>query len=410
MLILPNQSVSPSPAQDIVRCERKLLFGAIFLAALAKLWLSLNTYGTNDITSWKMFADHIYPDGLFTIYAADDQFNHPPAMAMGLWLLSLIVETAPDLFPFFFRLPAILADIGSACLVWKFALHYVPSRTRLLLVLVFALNPVSIMVSGFHGNTDPIFTFLILASAFILVFKSAPALAGCIFGLALNVKIVPLILLPAFFFWLQGWRPRMRFGSGAAAVFLAGFALHFIRVPNDILHNVFGYDSFGGFWGISRLLGNPEWFSSVAKLLIVLLVIGFSYFATSVNRLSPRLNSTETRHGEDLIKAIGGTYIIFLVLTSGFGVQYLVWFLPFSVFWGRFHLAYTILSSCFIFFCYTYWSGGLPWDYANSWEPSGSLILYNVSVLLGLLTWLSLFLLFFKEARNSYRFCQVSCL
>jgi hypothetical protein len=380
-----------------------LLLAAMFLAALAKLWLSLNTYGTNDITSWKRFADQIYPDGLFTIYATDDQFNHPPAVAMALWLLGRGVEAAGDWFPFFFRLPAILADTGSAYLVWKFALHYLPSRTRLFLVLVFALNPVSVMVSGFHGNTDPIFTFLILASAFILVYKSAPALAGCIFGLALNVKIVPLLLLPAFYFWLQDWKSRVRFGSGAAVVFLAGFALHFSRVPNDILHNVFGYDSFGGFWGISRLLGNPEWFSGVAKLLILLLVIGFSYFATSVNRQSPRLNSTGTRHGEDLIRAIGGTYIIFLVLTSGFGVQYLVWLLPFSVFWGRFHLVYTTFSSCFIFFCYTYWSGGLPWNYANSWEPGGPLVLYNFSVLAGLLTWLSLLLLFFKEAGHTIR-------
>lgn len=375
--------------------------GAISLAALVKLWISFNVYGTNDITSWHRFADQIYPDGLVTIYATDDQFNHPPAMAVGLWLLRFVVGTSSDWFPFFFRLPAILADAGSAYLVWKFALHYLPSRRRSLLVLIFAINPVSVMVSGFHGNTDPIFTFLILASAFILVFKSAPRIAGCIFGLALNVKIVPLILLPAFYFWLSDWKPRIRFGVGAATVFLAGFVPHFIRVPNGILQNVLGYESFGGYWGISRLLGNPEWFSSAAKLVILLLVVGYSYFTTLTNKESQALNSTANLHGEDLIRAIGGTYIIFLVFTPGFGVQYLIWLLPFSVFWGRFHLAYTILSSCFIYSIYTYWSGVIPWNYANSWEPKGLLGIYMFSAIAGYFTWLFLLAAFIKEFEHT---------
>lgn len=380
-----------------VRRERIFLWGAISLAALIKLWLSFNTYGTNDITSWKRFADHIYQHGFFDIYSAGIQYNHPPAVTTWLWLLRFATDRASDWFPFFFRLPAILSDIGSAYLVWRFALHYLPSRIRLMLALVFALNPVSIMVSGFHGNTDPIFTFLILISVFLLVFKSWPALAGGIFGLALNVKIVPLILLPAFYLWLRARNPRIHFVLGAGAVFIAGFALHFVFVPREIFHNVFGYGSFTGFWGISRIFVNSEWLFSISKAIILILAFGFSYYATSsVNNQSKPLRE-QTSRGEDLIRAIGGTYIIFLTLTPGFGVQYLVWFLPFSLFWGRFQITYTIFSSCFIFLSYTYWSG-LPWDYANSWQPGGPRWAWNYSVVAGFLTWIWICALFLKEA------------
>jgi Gpi18-like mannosyltransferase len=78
-------------------------------------------------------------------------------------------------------LPAIVADVGSAAIVWALARHTLPGREGWV-VMVCALSPVLIMVSGFHGNTDPVFGMFVLASLYLLLVRqnwigSAVALA-----------------------------------------------------------------------------------------------------------------------------------------------------------------------------------------------------------------------------------------
>ena len=47
------------------------------------------------------------------------------------------------------------------------------------------------MVSGFHGNIDPIMvTFLFFAA--VAVVKDRPVLCGVMYAVACNIKIVPL--------------------------------------------------------------------------------------------------------------------------------------------------------------------------------------------------------------------------
>ena len=56
------------------------------------------------------------------------------------------------------------------------------------------------MVSGFHGNTDPVMVmFLVLAAHMCL--KERPILAGLFLALSCQIKIVPLLFVPIFFFF-----------------------------------------------------------------------------------------------------------------------------------------------------------------------------------------------------------------
>src|SRR5207253_1809631 len=73
---------------------------------------------------------------------------------------------------------------------------------------LFALSPVSLMVSGFHGNTDPVMV-LFLVCAVWMCLRNQPVMAGLFLALSCQIKIVPLFLLPAFFFfWLSQNRSR----------------------------------------------------------------------------------------------------------------------------------------------------------------------------------------------------------
>jgi hypothetical protein len=57
----------------------------------------------------------------------------------------------------------------------------------------------------------------------------------------------------------------------------------------------------------------------------------------------------------------------FMTWTPGWGIQYLSWLVPFTAVAGlRPALAYHLISGVYLFTVYTYWSGGLPWDLADS--------------------------------------------
>ncbi|MCX5914117.1 MAG: hypothetical protein NTV04_19560, partial [Deltaproteobacteria bacterium] len=133
--------------------EAWLIGLAVGLGTSLKLWLDITTVGTNDVAYWHHFTQYLMKYGTVTIYRDIPYYNHPPLVSSGLLVLGNITAGAPYLFPFLFRLPGILADVGSAVLLWQLASRYCGRRAALTGVSLFALSPVLIMVSGFHGNT-----------------------------------------------------------------------------------------------------------------------------------------------------------------------------------------------------------------------------------------------------------------
>ena len=103
-----------------------------------------------------------------------------------------------------------MADIGSLFLVASL-LNNRSTKTKFALLLMLALCPPSIMISGFHGNSDPVMIFCVLLSIYLLEKQKAPVLSGLVFGLALSVKVVPLIFVPAFLLYLSTFRLQEQF-------------------------------------------------------------------------------------------------------------------------------------------------------------------------------------------------------
>jgi hypothetical protein len=55
------------------------------------------------------------------------------------------------------------------------------------------------------------------------------------------------------------------------------------------------------------------------------------------------------------------------VADAGFGIQYLYWLTPWVVALGtRAAIPLYLTSGTFMFAVYTYWSGGIPWRFADS--------------------------------------------
>jgi len=61
------------------------------------------------------------------------------------------------------------------------------------LIALLALSPISILISGFHVNTDSMMVFFVALTVFLLG-RKRPGWAAVAFGLAASIKLVRLIL------------------------------------------------------------------------------------------------------------------------------------------------------------------------------------------------------------------------
>jgi len=151
-----------------------LVVTVALIVLLAKLVFSYHVFGTNDMMYWMDFARIIQQFGTFKIYGLVKIYNHPPLVS---WMLKVIawVSTETGLgFPFVFRLLPIFADFASVLILWKL-LELYKVRNRMAICAIFVLNPVNCFISAFHGNTDPVFVFLILLSIYLNIRHPTPS-------------------------------------------------------------------------------------------------------------------------------------------------------------------------------------------------------------------------------------------
>jgi hypothetical protein len=276
-----------------------------------------------------------------------------------LHVMMWLTNSTGIFFPFWLRLPAILADSASLWVVSRIFARRLDEPSIRWTLLLLAVSPVLILVSGFHGNTDSVVILFVLLS----VWFTADRASGAALGAAMCVKVFPLIVLPVLFFYRPGLRRRARFLASAAAVIVVGWSPYLFEQPAAILHQVIGYQSRYGSWGLSWLASHltfirDGWNNAFRQkgAYAVMAVITIAAFAVNRSRKKPSAYAQ-----------VGCALFFFLAASSGFGVQYLAWLVPWTVGLGIIPVAFfTAASGAFLFLVYNYWSGGFPWYLADS--------------------------------------------
>jgi hypothetical protein len=337
---------------------------AASLSFLCKILLALNTFGTNDVYAWERFArwSALFGSGLYSI---DPAFNHPPSMIHVLGVMTWLSKTTGIFFPFWLRIPAIVADSVSLWVVYRIFAGRLHDRTVRWTLLLLAASPTLILVSGFHGNTDPVVMFLLLLSVWFTQEGAANRdwASGAAFGAAMCIKILPLAVLPVLFFCRPGLRRRAIFLGSAAAVMVVCWSPYLFLDPAAIFHQVVGYQSIYGHWGLSWLayrlpFFRDSWHDAFQHYgaYAVLSIIAIAAFL--VNRLPDR---------PTVYTQTGAALFFFLATANGFGVQYLAWIVPWTVGIGIVSVGFfTAASGALLFAVYNWWSGGFPWYLADS--------------------------------------------
>jgi Gpi18-like mannosyltransferase len=372
----PSVITSPLPAR-VEQEERTTLWivAAGLVALILKIIIASNTLGTNDVVTFYEFAKSLQQHGLQWTYENDLSFNHPPLTALYLRAIyyldhKLFFREHGLLFPFLLRLPGILAD-----LVTLLALLWVVRTDRRIRIpawglLLFALSPVSVMISGFHGNTDSVMVmFLVLAT--ISTVRNKPVLAGLFLAFGWQVKVVALLLFPIFFLFWHRRRATIRFLFPLSIVSIVLSLEPITQFPLLFFRNVLAYGSYWGIWGITywlRLTGLPQFgvvgFTNLPLLESVVVSILKLFIVAAVLVVSWRC-----RNGDEhvFLHGLACIWILFFVFSPGVCVQYMIWLAPFVLlFSAPFYGWLTVTSSLFIFFFYNVTAHGLPWYVAIS--------------------------------------------
>jgi Glycosyltransferase family 87 len=212
----------------------------------------------------------------------------------------------------------VCCDVATIYLIGRFARPAVRNNVQ----FVYALCPLAILISAWHGQIEPIAIMLGLC-ALLLARKRMAVWAGAVVGLAVASKTWPVLFVPGVFRDL----PRTRWWQAAASgvVVLGALLASIPMFLHDSVHRaisvILGYRSFLGTWGWTGVLrymhlagdgySGPlvdKWQHVGTVLMVVTLLVVLVVF----RRCS----------GPDLTLAL---LLAFLAVSAGFGPQYLLW-------------------------------------------------------------------------------------
>ena len=353
--------ISERPQNQSVR-----IFWVIWTAALVlKLFIAAETPGTSDVQYWGNHGVILAKNGLAAAYRSSAMYNPTPLMAGYAALLATLFGPGTVVFAFWLRLPGIIAEALLAVALWRRGRR---TGTPLCwVVLLFVLNPVSLAVTGYHGNVDGLSAAMLVAALLAAADNRAVA-CGLWLGFAVAVKVPALLPGPAFLLW---WAARGRtraFVAAAAAVVLAGWGPALWACPREFAERVLGYSGIWGVWGISRILYVTGWdgFHSItysapsfaARVLTTALKAAVVAWACLLAWRRRKMDST------GLTGTVAATWIAFLVLAPSGATQYLIWpVLPLLLHNVRIGTAYVIAATPVMIFYYTALVAFLlPWN------------------------------------------------
>lgn len=276
-----------------------------------RLLVLVGSAGTNDVFIWEDMARSVRRLGLMGTYEARWQANHPPLALLYMAGANVVSQATGLPWSWLVKVPGLVGDALIASLIWQVVArrHDLESARRA--TAIYLLNPLTILLVTFHGNTDMLYVALVFA-AVVAFDRQQVALAGALFAAALNVKLIPVIFGAAFLslLWRRGGWARFAGGFALTSVPLAVVAF---QAPALMWDRMLGYRPVSGVWGAVDL-GSPLEHPADGILLAVVLVA----VAAAAHRYDLGAHRT-----------LGLAGLAFLVFTPSFAPQYLVVAVPF---------------------------------------------------------------------------------
>src|SRR5688572_14150946 len=180
-----------------MRPSVKLILAIAILGLIAREALAWISYGSADIGIMQYIARAIQDEGLIGLYRRDAGHNHTPVASLACAVIGWISELTRLPFSFVYKQPLIAADAIVCALLWKIWIHRNGNaRHAAIVVAAYAWCPIAMLLAAHHGNFDPLYAMLCLLAAYVIDRHRAWFIGGLILGAAINVKLIPVLLVP----------------------------------------------------------------------------------------------------------------------------------------------------------------------------------------------------------------------
>jgi len=310
-------------------------FGVRLLAAL------LSDRVVADVLRYRKIAAHVL-DVSWNPYLAPRLYPYPPVWIWVEAAAEWLSRHAGLPFALTVKVPVIVGDAVLAFLLAHWARGGrddtgQAARWRRWAGWVYALHPVALLVSGFHGQFDALPLLALLASVHLLE-RGRADLSALLLAAAIALKPFPVLVLPFALLFVPGGRARLRYAVLAVlpvVLILVPFAA---ADPHALARELLGYGGIPDFGWIGALraveaarLGHvtraasPAWAPMLAaSKVLTLAAVGLLWTAAARGRL--RLSPAT---------AVLGVLLAFEVAYGALSAQYLLWPVPMAVLLGE---------------------------------------------------------------------------
>lgn len=230
------------------------------------------------------------------------------------------------------RLPGIAADTLIALSIYA-VLAKLGKKNAVLAGLLYALNPVSILISSFHGNVMPIavlFSFLAYAVLLFGVEKNY-RLSALLLGAAIGFRGYPVLLLPLFLIKIKApWTRRLEYIAYSIIPTAVSFVPFLFLDHGSVIREVFSYSGFPDY-GLAAILRAFYSYIYAARLYVLPgNALGILSDVTKVVFLAGYVMILLLAARKSLVSSIMAVFLAFYFIYTGISSQYLVWILPFA--------------------------------------------------------------------------------
>ena len=347
----------------------------IALGGAIRFYLVVVTEGTRDVEIWKQHARDVLDYGLIAYYHGDPSANHPPFITEVEARFLRVSHATGTPFRILLRAPFAVLDVGTTFLLLGLLGH---CRWRFLAAAAYWLNPLSIIFSAYHGNTDSAVAFFLVLCVWLLSNEKLIAAAMAI-GVSLWIKLPIVIAIPALVLFIPDWRKRFQFLVVAGVVAAVTYLPAMVQDPAIVWENVFRYRGLyvhttGGdaVWGPVRvvllsMIAPPARWPEISHAPIMFFVNHGTIIVLALVLLLSFLRSS-ARSIMDLCATIAMIYTVVYGLGDRVTFQYFAWSIPFWFFvrpW--FTVGANLLAGAYVYSLYWLLTGNPwllgPWDF-----------------------------------------------
>jgi hypothetical protein len=303
----------------------------VIAGTLVRLIIAAVTYGNYDMESYEIVTGIVGAGG--NVYASTIRYNYSPVWFAILFVLKEIQLISSGV-TFSFVVKSFLCVVDLLTLLFLLLIADIRKLPAIRTAIFFYLNPVSFLITGYHGQFDNLAMLMVLIGIFVyLRLSMRPVLRTTLLwlfasaGMFLKHNIFYELII-CLNVSIKRYRVKMLLLAISIAGFLAMFIPYWQTGSRGIIRNVFSYGSLSGYYGITVWFDYPE-----LKYLFIPAMVIFPFVLK----------------GRDIIAHCLLGVLFFLTFTTGFGVQYFI--LPVAI--GairpsRFSLFYTIAAGALL--------------------------------------------------------------